>query len=219
MTASRASLNTVSAAEALVRLRAGNQRFAANVRSVDSLLGQSARRALVPAQAPVAIVLSCSDSRAPAELVFDQGLGDLFVVRVAGNVLAPVLVGSVEFAAETFATSLVVVMGHSHCGVIATTVDGIVSGAAASSNVKEIVERVRVAIEQVVRPAWSKPGVEREAILEAAARANVSHTAQLLRETSPLLATRIRQSKLRVVGAQYSLETGLVDFFDGLTDE
>jgi carbonic anhydrase len=208
----------VSGDEALERLRAGNQRFATNVRSVDSLLGQSARNALVPSQAPFAIVLSCSDSRAPAELVFDQGLGDLFVVRVAGNVLAPILVGSVEFAAETFGTPLVVVMGHSHCGVIALTIDRIVSGAGASSNVKEIVERIRGAIEGVVRPASSGPGAAREAILEQATRANVSNTVRQLKEASPLLAERVGDGRLRVVGAQYSLETGLVDFFDGARD-
>jgi carbonic anhydrase len=163
----------------------------------------------------VAIVVSCSDSRAPAELLFDQGLGDLFVVRVAGNVLDPVVTGSVEFAAETFGTALVVVMGHSHCGVIATTVDRLVTGAAASSNVKEIVDRIRVAIEGVVRPAFSAPGAAREALLEEAARANVSHSARRLRAESALLAARIEQGRLRVVGAQYSLETGRVDFFDG----
>lgn len=204
------------AAEALRRLREGNGRFVQNVRSVDSLLSQAARRSLVTAQVPIAIVLSCSDSRAPAELVFDQGLGDLFVVRVAGNVVAPVLVGSVEFAAATFGTELVVVMGHSHCGAIATTVDGIAAGKAVSDNVRDIVGRIQPAIEGVMRAALTEPGFDRAALLAAATRANVRASADQLRRGSELLRDLIARGKLLVVGAEYSLESGAVEFFDGV---
>ncbi len=204
------------AAEALRRLREGNGRFVQNVRSVDSLLSQAARRSLVTAQVPVAIVLSCSDSRAPAELVFDQGLGDLFVVRVAGNVVAPVLVGSVEFAAATFGTELVVVMGHSHCGAIATTVDGIAAGKAVSDNVRDIVGRIQPAIEGVMRAALAQPGSDRAALLAAATRANVRASADQLRCGSEILRDLIARGKLLVVGAEYSLESGVVEFFDGV---
>src|SRR5205823_8053610 len=114
--------STISAVEALARLKAGNARYVQNVRSVESMLSHSKRDDSAP-QLPVAIVLGCSDSRAPAEIVFDQGLGDLFVIRVAGNIVAPSQVGSVEFAAERFGTRLVVVMGHTHCGAIEAAIE------------------------------------------------------------------------------------------------
>ncbi|MDF2691744.1 MAG: carbonic anhydrase [Labilithrix sp.] len=207
-----------TAVEALRRLREGNRRFVQNVRSVDSLLSQAARRSLVAAQAPIAIVLSCSDSRAPAELVFDQGLGDLFVVRVAGNVVAPTLVGSVEFAAASFGTELVVVMGHSHCGVIAATFDCIAGGRAVSDNVRDVVERIRPAIEAVVQPAPTPLPADRAALLAAATRANVRASADQLRRGSKLLGDLIDRGRLLVVGAEYSLETGEVHFFDGVPE-
>ena len=207
----------LGALEALRRLRDGNRRFVQNVRSVESLLSQGARRSLVDAQAPIAVVLSCSDSRAPAELVFDQGLGDLFVVRVAGNVVAPSLVGSVEFAVTSFGTELVVVMGHTHCGVIAATVDALVAGKAFSDNISDIIDRVRPAIEQVIRPLPSIPDpIERASLLAAATRANVRASAHQLRRGSKLLADLVARGRLVVVGAEYSLETGDVEFFDGV---
>lgn len=204
------------ATEALQRLREGNRRFVQNVRSVDSLLSQSARSSLVAAQAPVAIVLACSDSRAPAELVFDQGLGDLFVVRVAGNIVAPSLVGNVEFAAATFGTELVVVMGHTHCGVIAATVDGIPVGRPVSDNILDLINRVRPAIDEVVRAALLPPNMDRDTLLAAATRANVRASAEQLRRGSKLLSDLASRGRLVVVGAEYSLETGEVDFFDGV---
>lgn len=115
----------ISARETLERLREGNRRFASNVRSLDTLLSQTRRGELQTGQRPVAIVLGCSDSRVPAEIVFDQGLGDLFVIRVAGNIVAPCLVGSVEFAAAQFGTRLVVVLGHSRCSAILATLEAL----------------------------------------------------------------------------------------------
>jgi carbonic anhydrase len=202
--------NTVSAAEALVRLRAGNARFSQNLISVDALSSHGRRNALVEGQAPFAIVLSCSDSRVPSELVFDCGLGDLFVVRVAGNIVAPSLVGSVEFAAETFGTALVVVMGHSRCGAIAATVNSLTSGTrVASENVRDIVERITPSVAPVVERGG--PAAE---LLAAAVRANVRSSANQLRHGSAPLERLSAQGKLAVVGAEYSLETGQVDFFD-----
>src|SRR6188472_2586157 len=113
----------VPASEALSRLREGNLRFISNTRDAGEFLSQARRFELAQSQAPFAIVLGCSDSRVPAEIVFDQGLGDLFVIRVAGNIVAPSQVGSVEFAAERFGTRLVVVLGHSKCGAILATLD------------------------------------------------------------------------------------------------
>src|SRR5262245_17571221 len=132
-----------NAQQALTKLREGNKRFAGNVRSVDSLLSQLRRADLAVRHDPFAIVLGCSDSRAPAELVFDQGLGDLFVIRVAGNIVAPSQVGSVEFAVERFRTKLVVVMGHTGCGVVDAAVEASQAHVAASKNVMSIVDRVR----------------------------------------------------------------------------
>src|SRR5512134_558202 len=116
-------MSVISAKDALDRLREGNHRFVSNIRSLDTLLSHTRRADLVAGQQPFAIVLGCSDSRVPAELVFDQGFGDLFVIRVAGNIVAPSQVGSVEFAASRFGTRLVVVMGHTQCGAIIATLE------------------------------------------------------------------------------------------------
>ncbi len=203
------------AREALARLQEGNQRFVRNVRSMDVPLGQAARAALVAGQRPFAIILSCSDSRVPSELVFDQGLGDLFVIRVAGNIVAPSLVGSVEFAATTFGTRLVVVMGHSQCGAIKATLDYVRHGRGApSDNIRDIVERCRAPTATVVSAAG--PGAPEERLLLEAVRANVRNSCDHLRHGSPLLERLGREEGLEIIGAEYSLETGTVDFFEGL---
>lgn len=207
---STAQRHPVSFTQALERLRAGNARFSQNLRSVEALATHDRRGALVGGQAPFAAVLSCSDSRVPSELVFDCGLGDLFVVRVAGNIVAPSLVGSVEFAVETFGTELVVVMGHSHCGAIAATVEALTGGARApSDNVRDIVERIAPAITPVVERGG--PAAE---LLAAATRANVRASANHLRHASSILEQKVSEGRLLVVGAEYALETGVVDFFD-----
>jgi len=198
--------------EALARLREGNDRFVRNVRSVQAFATQAQRGALVAGQAPFAIVLSCSDSRVPAEIVFDCGLGDLFVVRVAGNVVAPSIVGSVEFAAATFGTELVVVMGHTHCGAIAATLDALRGGAQSpSENIRDIVERIKPSVAEIVRD-----GEVDDATSRAATRANVRASANHLRHGSRILEQRIADRHLLVVGAEYDLETGQVSFFDGV---
>ena len=203
------------AKEALDRLREGNRRFASNVRSIASLVSQERRGDLVDQQAPVAIVLGCSDSRAPAEMVFDQGLGDLFVIRVAGNIVAPSQVGSVEFAAERFGVRLVVVMGHSRCGAIEATIDAVSNpGEPASRNILSIVDRIRPAVEPLVVAGL---GADRVRLARQAVRANVRISVDHLRHGSALLEGLIERDGLIVVGAEYDLETGLVDFFAGPT--
>lgn len=203
-------MSQVSADQALERLKQGNARFVSNVRSVDALGSQQQREALLHAQYPFAIILSCSDSRAPSELIFDCGLGDLFVVRVAGNVVAPSIVGSVEFAAAAFGTELVVVMGHTRCGAVTATVDSLVSGKPAlSDNVRDIVDRIAPGVTELVRRIDS-----REEMLAAATRANVRVAASHLRHGSRLLEDLIQQGRLRIVGAEYALETGVVTFLD-----
>lgn len=196
--------------EALEKLRAGNGRFVQNVRSIEALASQYRRDSLVAGQAPFATVLSCSDSRVPSEIVFDCGLGDLFIVRVAGNIVAPSIVGSVEFAAATFGTELVVVMGHTRCGAIRAAVDTLTGHAGdTSENVRDIVDRITPAIDDIVRT-----GGREDHAVQAAVRANVRASANHLRQRSHILASRIAEGRLVVVGAEYALETGQVDFFD-----
>jgi carbonic anhydrase len=206
----------IPGAEALARLQEGNRRFAAGTRSVASLGSLERRAELVNGQQPFAIVLGCSDSRVPAELVFDQGLGDLFVIRVAGNVVAPSQIGSVEFAAERFGTRLVVVLGHSQCGAVLATLEELRRPSETQSrNLRSIVERIRPAVESLLAAGL---GEERDALVHAAVRANVRVAANQLRHGSEVLERLIAQDGLLVVGAEYSLESGIVDVFDGLPE-
>jgi len=201
------------AVDALARLREGNRRFVTNVLSLDSLLSYKKRAELANGQDPFAIVLGCSDSRVPAEMVFDQGLGDLFVIRVAGNIVAPSQVGSVEFAAERFNIRLVVVMGHTHCSAIAATLEHMENhGGSSSRNLRSIVDRVRPAIDPLMKTELAN---DRPALLREAMRANVRVAADHLRHGSPLLE-HLLQDGLVVVGAEYNLASGEVDFFDGV---
>ncbi len=202
----------ISALEALERLREGNRRFVSGTQGRDTDLCHSPRPELSAKQEPCAIILGCSDSRVPAEIVFDQGVGDLFVIRVAGNIVAPSLVGSVEFAAEQFGTRLVVVLGHSRCGVILATLEEIRQPMKSQSpNMKSIIDRVRPAIEESLR---TDQGRKPEDIVRHAVRANVSASVNHLRHDSEILARLIGNDGLFVVGAEYSLETGEVEFFD-----
>jgi carbonic anhydrase len=199
----------VSAREALTRLRAGNARFASDVSSSNAVL--SHRRAeLAAGQHPFAIILGCSDSRVPAEIVFDQGLGDLFVIRVAGNIVAPTQIGSVEFAAGRFGTRLVVVLGHSQCGAVVATLEELREPTEAQSrNLRAIVDRVRPAVEGLLAAGG---GDDASALVRQAVRANIRASVDQLRHGSPLLEHLIRDEGLLVVGAEYSLETGVVEF-------
>jgi carbonic anhydrase len=206
----------ISAAEALARLREGNRRFVASIRDPAASIDAELRARLAAGQEPFAIVLGCSDSRVPAELVFDLGFGDLFVIRVAGNIVAPSQVGSVEFAAERFGTPLVVVLGHSQCGAVQATLERIGQPAsAAGPNLRSIVERIRPAVEPLVRRAAAAG--ESASVLGAAVRANIRAAAGHLRKGSEILERRVAAGTLRVVGAEYSLESGVVDFFDGVS--
>lgn len=203
----------VSAHEALERLREGNLRFAANVRRADTFVSHTRRVELASGQQPFAIILGCSDSRVPAEIVFDQGLGDLFVIRVAGNIVAPSQVGSVEFAAERYHTRLVVVLGHSQCGAIVATLEELrTSTGNHSHNLRAIVDRIRPAIEGLFATDLSH---NPDALIREAVRANIRASVDHLRHGSQVLEELIRNEGLLVVAAEYSLDTGVVDFFDG----
>lgn len=206
----------ISAREALARLREGNRRFAAGARNRDALASKARRRELAARQEPCAIVLGCSDSRVPAEIVFDQGLGDLFVIRVAGNIVAPSQVGSVEFAAEQFGTRLVVVLGHTGCGAVLATLEELARPSGRHSrNVRSIVDRIRPSVEALLA---TDLGRQPEALLREAVRANIRVSASHLRHGSEVLERLIQEDGLLVVGAEYSLETGVVEFFDGVPE-
>jgi carbonic anhydrase len=203
----------ISAREALDRLREGNARFVAEVRDPTALT-QTRRHALTAGQEPFAIILGCSDSRVPAEIVFDQGLGDLFVIRVAGNIVAPSQVGSIEFAAERFGTRLVVVLGHSRCGAIQATLEELQRPTERQSrSLHSIVDRVRPSVEGLLGTDLRH---DPEALVRHAVRANIRASVSQVRHGSQVLEQLIRSSGLVVVGAEYALETGVVDFFDGV---
>lgn len=207
----------ISAVDALHRLIEGNRRFVSGLRSPDTLLTHTKRTELTSGQAPFAIILGCSDSRVPAEIVFDQGLGDLFVIRVAGNIVAPSQVGSVEFAAAQFGTRLVVVLGHSQCGAVAATLDELKQpGQGKSRNIRAIVDRIRPSVEELMATDLKQHGAT---LLQHAIRANVRSSVNHLRHGSALLENLIATEGLLVVGAEYSLETGIVEFFDGLPED
>ncbi len=202
----------IPANEALLRLRDGNRRFVSKARAEKSRT-QTPHRIDAGEQEPFAVILGCSDSRVPVEIVFDQGLGDLFVIRVAGNIIAPSLVGSVEFAAERFHTRLVVVLGHSQCGAVQATLETLQRPAASHSrNQSSIVERIRPSVEELLATDLKH---DPTALLHHAVRANIRASVSHLRHGSEVIENLIEKSGLMVVGAEYSLETGDVDFFDG----
>jgi carbonic anhydrase len=207
----------IPAADALERLRAGNARFVAATRSHATDASRSHRGDLADGQEPFAIILGCSDSRVPAEIVFDQGLGDLFVIRVAGNIVAPSQIGSVEFAAGKFGTRLVVVLGHSRCGAVEATIEELQRPSSRqSSHLHAIVDRVRPSVEALLATDLRH---DHDALVRDAVRANVRVSAGQLRHGSELLESLIAREGLLVVGAEYSLESGVVDFFEGVPEK
>ncbi len=202
----------MSAQEALARLRNGNEEFASSMRGGNAPLNNARRAELPKDQNPFAIILGCSDARVPAEIVFNQGLGDLFVIRVAGNIVAPSQVGSVEYAAARYDTPLVVVLGHSRCGAILATLEELQQPTANQSrNLRSIVDRVRPSVEVLLKTELRH---DLDALVENAVRANVSASVNHLRHGSELLEQLIQDKGFAVVGAEYSLETGVVEFFD-----
>jgi carbonic anhydrase len=203
-----------AALEALERLREGNRRFASDQHGPSMDTGEHRRSALLGGQEPFAVILGCSDSRVPAELIFDQGLGDLFVIRVAGNIVAPSQVGSVEFAVEQCGTRLAVVLGHSRCGAVRATLDELQQPATASSpNLSSITQRIRPAVAHLFTDRHTDID---DTLMSAAVRANVRASVAQLRAGSALIERMVAADELLVVGAEYSLETGVVDFFEGV---
>lgn len=206
----------ISARDALALLKDGNLRFVSDDRNRDAITGRVRRLQLTASQEPFAAILGCSDSRVPVEIVFDQGLGDLFVIRVAGNIVAPSLIGSVEFAAERFGTRLVVVLGHTQCGAIEATLQQLRRPIENQShNLHSIVDLIRPSIEGLLTTDLRH---DLPALARAAVRANIRASVQHLRHGSDIIEKLIQKAGLMVVGAEYSLETGVVEFFDGMSD-
>jgi carbonic anhydrase len=202
----------ISAREALGLLQEGNRRFVSDISNRDAITDRARRIELARSQEPFAAILGCSDSRVPVEIVFDQGLGDLFVIRVAGNIVAPSLIGSVEFAAEQFGTRLVVVLGHTQCGAIETTLQQLLRPIENQSrNLHSIVDLIRPSIEGLLATDLRQ---DLRALGRAAVRANIRASVRHLRHGSEIIEQLIQKAGLMVVGAEYSLETGVVDFFD-----
>jgi carbonic anhydrase len=203
---------TIPAHEALHRLREGNRRFVSGTPQLEGVSSLTRRADLVAGQEPFAIILGCSDSRVPAEIVFDQGLGDLFVIRVAGNIVAPSQIGSVEFAAERFGTRLVVVLGHSQCGAVLATLEELRRPTETQSrNLRSIVDRIRPAVEGLLRAG---PVPDADALVGEAIRANVRAATNQLRHGSEIIERLSAHDGLLVVGAEYSLESGVVNVLD-----
>ena len=198
----------ISATESIERLQDGNRRFVSGTSKIDEAVREARRAELVTGQSPFAIVLACSDSRVPVELVFDQGLGDLFVIRVAGNVVAPSQVGSVEYAAAQLGTRLVVVLGHSNCGAVDATLKELRREQAhRSPNLRAIVDRIRPAVEPLLE--------ENEHVsLQDAVIANIIRSVERLHHGSIILEELVKSGDLLIVGAEYSIESGVVTFLD-----
>jgi carbonic anhydrase len=206
----------ISARDALGLLREGNRRFIADVRSRENLPSRARRVELAAGQAPFAAILGCSDSRVPVEIVFDQGLGDLFVIRVAGNIVAPSQIGSVEFAAERFGTRLVVVLGHTQCGAIDAALEQLQRPKENQSrNLHSIVDLVRPSVEELLA---SDLRHDLGRLVHEAVRANIRASVKHLRHGSEIVENLIQKDGLLIVGAEYSLETGEVDFFEGIEE-
>lgn len=202
----------IPAYEALDRLQEGNRRFVVNIHN-DALTSLSRRTELASGQEPFAIILGCSDSRVPAEIVFDQGIGDLFVIRVAGNVVASSQIGSVEFAAARFGTRLVVVMGHTQCGAVSATLAELQRPSKSQSpGLRSIVDRIRPSVEVLLKTELRHND---EALLKHAVLENIKASVNQLQHGSEIIEGLVQKNELLIVGAEYSLETGVVTFLDG----
>ena len=203
-----------TAEQALEMLKQGNARFVENVQNPQSTL--LASNALTHVHEPFAIILGCSDARVPAEIVFDQGLGDLFVIRVAGNVVAPSQIGSVEFAAEKFGTKLVVVLGHSHCGAVTACVETLINpDQQFSPNLRSIVDRIRPSVYNL-HEIYTANGqdIDAQELINRGIKANVRMSVTQIKHGSRILEDAVNNGSLIIVGAVYDLDTGKVTFIE-----
>ncbi len=199
----------MNADAALKELIEGNYRYVQAATSGAVL--DSKKHQVLPEQNPMAVILGCSDSRVPAELVFDQGVGDLFVIRIAGNIVAPSQIGSIEFACQQFKTQLVVVLGHTNCGAISATIDSLLSDPdQMSPNLASIVDRLKPAVSPVINDDIVR---DRSSLMKKAMQANIEYSTQQLQIRSKIIRDLINNKQLKIVGAEYSIETGEVEFY------
>lgn len=206
--------NTLSPQEALQRLKDGNQRYVNGTKSLDALSSHKKMPELAEkGQKPFAIILSCSDSRSPSELIFDQGVGDLFVVRVAGNVAAPSQIASMEFAAANFGSSLLVIKGHTLCGAVGATVQHYRAPGTKlpSAHLEELIGRIRPSVDDVV---GSNKNVSENDLVALATVENVRHSARVIKEQSPILNQLIASGGLKIVTAVLDIATGRVNWLE-----
>jgi carbonic anhydrase len=197
--------------QAISRLKEGNLRFISGTRSIEPLFSHLKLRELaVNGQKPFAIVLTCSDSRCPAEMIFDQGLGDLFVIRVAGNVVAPSLLASIEFAAANFGSAVVLVLGHTQCGAVTDTVQHARDPLTPllSPHLEELVGRIRPAVETALRTV----PLEHVDLLSHSIHENVRRSMRLIETQSTIVLDLVRKGSLSIQGAILDLSTGKVEF-------
>ncbi len=192
----------VPLAEAISRLKDGNARYT-NSKQQHPRQSIKERAELTKSQHPFAIVIGCADSRVPPEIVFDQGLGDLFVLRVAGNVIDDHSLGSIEYAVDHLAVRLIVVLGHQSCGAVKAAKDTIAAKSEAPAHIQSLVTAIQPAVEATLNGD-----------LETTVKANVKNVVQALRSSTPVLKSKVDSGEVRVIGAYYSLDTGAVSFLD-----
>jgi len=205
-TLTRALRDALTPLEAIDVLRKGNERFVNNLKANRNLLQQVNETS--DGQHPMAIVLSCIDSRTSAELIFDQGLGDIFSCRVAGNVLNEDILGSMEFACKAAGAKVVVVLGHSRCGAIKGACDGVRMG-----NLTALLEKIEPAIAHETATIGDRTSANAE-FVERVAELNVIHVKQQIVERSEVLASMIETGAIALIGGMYDVETGAVEFYD-----
>jgi carbonic anhydrase len=191
--------------EALQKLMDGNKRFVSGTLSQKDL-GDAKRKELAKGQKPFATVLTCSDSRVPPELLFDQGLGDVFVVRVAGNVVDPIALGSIEYAAEHLGSPLLLILGHSHCGAVKATLE---AKGKPEGNIGAIIKKIIPAAD-----AAKKKGGTQDEILETAIKQNIKNVYADIMKNSKIVPHLVEEGKLMIAAGEYDITTGKVEMIE-----
>jgi carbonic anhydrase len=208
----------ISPDEALQKLVDGNKRYVENQMTGSKLCDITTRTSLAKSQKPYAIILTCSDSRVPPEIVFDKGLGEIFVVRVAGNIPDPVVLGSIEYAAEHLGSPLVMVLGHERCGAVGATI-GAKGKSTGSANIDAIVKSIAPSVKNAAKDCEACKGEakcadsKKDAFLECVVDANAKTVAAGLTKKSKILKHLVDAKKLKIVAAKYDLDDGVVSIF------
>jgi carbonic anhydrase len=205
-TQSKETLKNLTPEKALRILREGNHRFINNLKANRNLLQQVNDTA--DGQYPFAAILSCMDSRTSAELIFDQGLGDIFSIRVAGNVLNEDILGSMEFAVEVVGSRIILVLGHSKCGAITGACNNVKLG-----HLTGLLQKIEPAIQREKKASGNREGANQD-FVDRVTRQNVLYTIERIRKESEIISRQEKDGKIKIVGGVYNVETGVVDFFE-----